>query len=118
MKFLYFLFQKIQNCSRSKDVGHAAVGLLLLDGVIHVGEPALAAVLPVEVGGHEDAGTALFAGALPAQAVDLAVIVDFVVLEDGQLDLPVLVLLLLGCRVVLLFAFLCSSSESQHQVKG
>ena len=99
-------------------VVHVAAGLLLLDGVVHVGEPALAAVLPVKVGGHEDASTALLARALPAETVDLAVIVDAVVLEDGQLDLLVLVLLLLGRRVVLLLAFLSSSAESQHQVKG
>ena len=38
--------------------------LVVLVGV-DVGEPALAAVLSVEVGGHEDAGTALLGGALP-----------------------------------------------------
>ena len=39
---------------------------LLVGGGVDVGEPALAAVLPVEVGSHEDAGAALLAGALPA----------------------------------------------------
>ena len=43
---------------------------------------------------------------------------NLVVLEDGQLDLLVLVLLLLGRRVVLLLSLLGTSSEPQHQVKG
>jgi len=94
------------------------LALLLLDGVVDVGEPALAAVLPVEMGSHEDAGTTLLTGAFTTKAVDLAVVVDAVVLEHGQLDLLVLVLLLLGCGVVLLLAFLGTSSESQHQVKS
>ena len=92
--------------------------LLLLDGVVDVGEPTLAAVLPVEMGSHENAGTALLAGAFTTQTVDLAVVVDAVVLEHGQLDLLVLVLLLLGCCVILLLAFLSTSAESQHQVKS
>ena len=40
--------------------------LVVLVGV-DVGEPALAAVLSVEVGGHEDAGAALLGGALPEE---------------------------------------------------
>ena len=40
--------------------------LVVLVGV-DVGEPALAAVLSVEVGGHEDAGAALLGGALPKE---------------------------------------------------
>ena len=52
------------------------------------------------MGGHEDAGAALLAWALAAETVDLAVVVDLVVLEDGQLDLLMLVLLLLGGGVV------------------
>ena len=43
---------------------------------------------------------------------------NLVVLEDGQLDLLVLVLLLLGRRVVLLLSLLGTSSEPQHQVEG
>ena len=48
------------------------------------------------MGGHEDSGTTFFSRALAAQTVDLAVVVHLVVLEDGELDLPVLVLNLLG----------------------
>ena len=94
------------------------VPLLLLDRVVNVGQSALAAVLTVEVSGHEDSGAALLARALATETIDLAVVVDAVVLKHGQLDLLVLVLLLLGGRVVLLLAFLGATSESQHQVKG
>ena len=70
------------------------------------------------MGSHENAGTALLAGTLTTQMVDLAIIVNAVVLEHGKLDLLVLVFLLLGCGVVLLLAFLGTTSEPQHQVKG
>ena len=41
-----------------------------------------------------------------------------VVLEDGQLDLPVLVLDLLGGGVVLLLPLLGATPEPEHKVKG
>ena len=63
------------------------------------------------MGGHEDSGTTLFGGALAAQTVDLAVVVHLVVLEDGELDLPVLVLDLLGGGVVLLLPLLGASPQ-------
>jgi hypothetical protein len=59
-----YIFQRKGTTDKGND-------LLLLDRVVHVGEAALAAVLPVEVGSHEDAGTAVLAGALAAQTVDL-----------------------------------------------
>ncbi len=92
--------------------------LLFLGGVVHVGQATLAAVLPIKVGSHEDAGTTLFTGAFATQAVDLAVVVHPVVLEHGELDLAVLVFLLLGCGVILLLSFLGTPSEPQNQVKG
>ena len=67
---------------------------------------------------HEDPGTALLGGTLASQTVDLAVVVHLVVLQHGQLDLPVLVLDLLGSGVVLLLAFLATSTETKDQVKG
>merc|ERR1719273_1120892 len=91
--------------------------LVVLVGV-DVGEPALSAVLSVEVGGHEDAGTALLGGALPSKAVDLAVVVHAVVLEDGQLHLLVLVLDLLGGRVVLLLALLATTTEPEDKMQS
>merc|ERR550525_1522147 len=82
--------------------------LFILRLVEDVGEPALPAVLTVEHGGHEDAGAALFSRALAPQTVDLAVVVDLVVLQHGELDLPLLVLDLLGGGVVLLLPLLGS----------
>ena len=61
------------------------------------------------MGRHEDAGAALLGRALAPQPVDLAVVVHLVVLEDGQLDLAVLVLDLLGGGVVLLLALLAAA---------
>merc|ERR1712062_741246 len=78
-----------------------------------VGEPAPPAVLTVEHGGHEDAGAALFSRALAPQTVDLAVVVDLVVLQHGELDLPLLV-----GGVVLLLPLLGSSSEPEDEVEG
>merc|ERR1712117_374287 len=92
--------------------------LLVLGLVEHVGKTALAAVLAIEVGGHEDSSTTLFGRALAAQTVDLAVVVHLVVLEDGELDLPVLVLDLLGGGVVLLLPLLGTSPQPEDKVKS
>jgi len=52
-----------------------------------VGQMAAAAVLAVLHGSHEDTSTASIVGALAAETLDLAVAVDLVVLEDGELGL-------------------------------
>merc|ERR1719433_306645 len=92
--------------------------LFILGLVEDVGESALAAVLTVEHGGHEDAGAALFSRALAPQTVDLPVVVDLVILQHGELDLPLLVLDLLGGGVVLLLPLLGSSPEPEDEVEG
>merc|ERR1712037_718861 len=92
--------------------------LLVLGLVEHVGETALAAVLAIEVSSHEDSSAALLSRALTAQTVDLAIVVNLVVLEDGQLDLPVLVLYLLGGGVVLLLPLLSTSPQPEDEVEG
>merc|ERR1719350_139914 len=92
--------------------------LLVLWLVEHVGEAALAAVLTVKVRGHEDPGATLLGRALAPQAVDLAVVVHLVVLEDSQLNLAVLVLDLLGGCVILLLPLLSSSPEPEDEMKG
>ena len=79
---------------------------------------ALAAVLAVVHGSHEDAGTALLGGALPPQSLDLAIPVDLVVLEHGELGLLALVLDLLGGGVDLLLALLGSSTQAQDEMKS
>merc|ERR1719499_1984262 len=85
--------------------------LLVLGLVEHVGKTALAAVLAIKVGGHEDSGTTFFSRALAAQTVDLAVVVHLVVLEDGVLDL-------LRGGVVLLLPLLSTSPQPEDKVKS
>ena len=70
------------------------------------------------MGGHEDTGAALFGGALATKSVDLAVVVNLVVLENGELDFLMLVLDLLRGRVVLLLALLATTAETEDQVKS
>ena len=79
---------------------------------------ALAAVLAVVHSGHEDTSTTLLGGALAAQALDLAVPVHLVVLEDSQLGLLALVLDLLGGGVHLLLALLATTTQTKDQVEG
>merc|ERR1712244_141954 len=83
-----------------------------------IGEATLAAILAVEHGSHEDAGSTLLGGTLAPQTVDLAVVVDLVVLQHGELDLPLLVLDLLGGGVILLLPLLGSSPEPEDEMKG
>merc|ERR1719393_862279 len=92
--------------------------LLVLGLVEHVGKTALAAVLAIEVGGHEDSSTALLGRTLTAQTVDLAVVIHLVVLEDSELDLPVLVLNLLGGGVVLLLPLFGTYPQPEDKVKS
>lgn len=79
---------------------------------------ALAAVFTVSVLGHENAGTAAFSAAFIAQASNLAVVVDTVVLQDGLGNLLALVLDLLGSGVGLLLLLLGTTAQAKDQVKG
>merc|ERR1712141_621787 len=88
------------------------VGGVLVDE----GSTALAAVLPVSVARHEHASTALGVSALATQASDLAVLVNLVVLEHGQLGLLLLVLVLLGGGVVLPLPG--ATTQTQHEMQG
>lgn len=63
-------------------------------------------------------GTYLGGGALAAETLNLAVTVDLVVLQDGELGLLVLVLDLLGGGVDLLLALLATTTQAEHEVKG
>jgi len=95
---------------------HPVVRLLRL--VEDVGQVATSAVLAVVHGGHEDTSTALGLWAFPPQALDLAVAIDLVVLEDRELRLLPLVLDLLGGGVHLLLALLGSSTQTKDEVKS
>merc|ERR1719508_82880 len=92
--------------------------LLVLGLVEDIGQSALSAVLAVKMCSHKHTSSTLLGRALPPQTVDLAVVVDLVVLEDGQLHLTVLVLDLLGSCVILLLTLLGSSPQSEDQVQG
>merc|ERR1719495_2706194 len=92
--------------------------LLSLGLVEHVGESTLATVLPVEVGSHEDTGSTFLGSTLAPQTVDLAVVINLVVFEYGELDLLMLVLDLLGGGVVLLLPLLATTPESEHKVES
>merc|ERR1712173_281173 len=104
--------------SISQRLQHRADSLFILGLVEDIGEATLAAILAVEHGSHEDAGTTLLGGTLAPQTVDLAVVVDLVVLQHGELDLPLLVLDLLGGGVILLLPLLSSSPEPEDEMKG
>jgi hypothetical protein len=87
--------------------------------VVDIGEAALAAVVAVEVVGHEDARAALCVGALLAEAGHLACgVVHLIELQHGELHLLVLVLDLLGLGVRLLLTLLGATAEAEHQVEG
>jgi len=83
-----------------------------------VSEMASAAVLAVEMSGHENAGAAFLVGALTAKTRDLAILVNLVVLEDRKLDLLSLVLDLLGGGEGLLLALLATSSQAEDEMEG
>ena len=88
--------------------------LLVLRFVEDIGKTTLSAVLTVVMGGHEDAGSTLLGRTLTSQTVDLPVVVHLVVLQHGQLHLPVLVLDLLGGGVVLLLPLLGTSPQPKE----
>ena len=83
-----------------------------------VGQTALSAVLTVVMPSHEDTSTALGVGALTTKTGDLARLVNLVVLENGQLDLLLLVLDLLGGGVGLLLALLTTSQKVDVHVQS
>ena len=84
----------------------------------HESELALSAVLTVLVPRHEDASTALRRRALPTKALDVAITVDLVVLEDGHLNLLALVRDTLRGGVNLLLPLLGTTTKAEDEVKG
>jgi hypothetical protein len=91
-----------------------------LFGIVeNVGEVALAAVLAVVHGSHEDTSTALLLRALSPQTLDLSIAVDLVVLENSQLGLLALVLDLFGCGIDLLLALLGhTTTEAEDEMES
>jgi hypothetical protein len=95
-----FILHNIRNTKVNKN---------LCGSLEHKGQAAFSASLTVKMSGHKDAGTAGLSGTLAAKSVDLAVVIDLVVLEGSELDLLVLMLALLGGGVVLLLALLTTT---------
>eukprot|EP00168_Porphyra_purpurea_P001477 TRINITY_DN117_c0_g1_i2.p1 TRINITY_DN117_c0_g1~~TRINITY_DN117_c0_g1_i2.p1 ORF type:complete len:196 (-),score=19.30 TRINITY_DN117_c0_g1_i2:235-822(-) len=86
---------------------------LLVKGVR---QPALATVVAVLMGGHEDASAARLMWALAAEALHLAIVRHLVVLEHRHRHLLLLVLDLLGLGVRLLFPLLATAKHTQRRV--
>jgi len=95
-----------------------ALRLLLLWLVEDKGEAALAAVLAVKVGSHEDTRPAVLVWTLTAKARDLTVLIHLVVLEHRKLHLLLLVLVLLRRRVVLLLSLHYRYIDKTKRVSG
>ena len=92
--------------------------LFFFDGVVDISQTTLATVLAIEMCSHEDTGSAFLTRAFTSQTMDFSIVVYSVVFQDGQLDLLVLVFDLFGSGVILLLAFLSTTTETKHQVQG
>jgi len=98
---------------------HSSANLRFLFGLVKdEGQTAFSAVLTIKVGGHEYTSTAVLVRTFTTQTSYLAILIHFVVLEDGELDLLLLVLVLLRCRVVLLLSLLGTSRQRWHEVQS
>ena len=89
----------------------------LLGIVEDVRQVATSAVLTIVHGGHEDTSTTSLARTLTPETLDLAVTVDLVVLEHGELGLLTLVLDLLRGGVDLLLTLLGTATKTEDEVE-
>jgi len=71
-----------------------------------VGETTFSAVLAIKMARHEGSSTTRLIGAFSSQTSDLAILINLVVLEDGQFDFFSLVSEFLGLGVGFFFLFL------------
>ena len=101
-----------------QDMSHITYLLSLSRLVVHVCQTALAAVLSVEMAGHEATGSTRVGRALTTKTGDLSVLVDFVEFQHRKLDLLLLVLDLLRGGVVLLLALLCATTETEDKMES
>lgn len=79
-------------------------------------EVALTAVVTISVLGHEDTSTT--GGALLTETDNLTIVIDTVVLQDGELDRLALMLDLLGGSVGLLLLLLGTTTEAKDKMEG
>ena len=82
------------------------------------GQTALTAVFTIKVLSHEDTSTASFTGTFLKQTGYLNVIINTVVLEDGEGNFLALVLNLLGSGVSLLLLLFGTTTETENQMKS
>jgi hypothetical protein len=69
--------------------------------------------------GHENGSTASLAGAFASETLDVTLLINFVVLQDGHTDLLVLSGLLLGGAVDLLLSLLLTTtSQTENKVES
>ena len=73
--------------------------------------------MAIKVVGHESPSTALGIRALLPEPLHLSRVIDLVELKDGELDLLMLVLDLLGLGVGLLLSLLGASPKTEHKVQ-
>ena len=85
--------------------------------LIDEGQCALSAVSTILVSCHENTSSTSFSWTLTSQTMDLAILINLVVFQDGKLDLLSLVLDLLWSRVILLLALLGTTTKTKHQMK-
>ena len=78
---------------------------------------AASTVLPIMHRSHENARPTRLVRTLSPQALDLAVAVDLVVLQHGELRLLALVLDLLRSGVDLLLALLAATAQTEDEVQ-
>jgi len=79
---------------------------------------AATAVLSVVHSSHEDASATVRVRAFSSKSLDLAITIDLVVLEHGQLGLLALVLDLLGGAVHLLLSLFGATTQTEDEVKS
>merc|ERR1711872_244033 len=81
-------------------------------------QQTLSTILSIKVLRHEHTRSAYLMGTFASQPGDLAVLVNFVVLQNCKLHLFWLAFDFLWRCVVLLLSFLTTTTEAQHQVES
>lgn len=90
----------------------------LLALIEDISQVASTAVLSVVHSCHEDTSTTVLVWTLSSKSLDLAITIDFVVLQHSQLSLLPLMLDLFWRGVNLLLSLLSTTSETQDKVKS
>jgi len=68
--------------------------------------------------GHENSSAAFLGWAFTTKSANLSVFINLVEFKDSQLDFLMFVGSLFGGGVILLLAFLGTTTKAEHQVKG